>query len=444
MARKKILRSVIIAVAVVVLLAACIFFLWEKQFNPYRGTVSGFDNSLPLEADMTVEQAQRDIAFVYAKLAERHPMWLEDDAPRVEVVKDLYVDALAELSLDDDGIVSAMDVWRAVSKMAAVLGDGHTSVWWQNPNQLFIDNIIVYEAGGKPVAINGVPVEDVIERFRPLSSFETEATFLSGIFNTKVIRKHYLDLIDIDTSTGARFTCVGKNGTLYDSWYTFVPADKVLMSSDSPEENDAGWVYYTVDRDADLAVFTLRECNYNDEYRQALKSFFNDVASSCISHIAVDLRDNGGGNSKVADEFIRYLPADGYESFWCDIRYGPFLAKFHNSHHKNKSASPVFTGDVYVLTDTDTFSSAMDFAMLMKDNGLGYIVGEASGNQPESYGDCLYFQLPESKLALSVSFKKWYRIDRTKAGELIEPDYPCNPDEAVEEVKRIIAERSMP
>lgn len=443
MGRKKILRSVIITVAVVAIVAACLFFLWEIFFNPRRGTVSGFDNSLSLEAELTVEQAQRDIAFVYAKLAERHPAWLEDDASRAEDVKTLYEESLAGISSAENGTVTVMDVWRAVSKMTAALGDGHTSVGWQNPDQRFIDNLIVYEEGGKPDAINGVPIEDVIERFRPLSSYETEATFLSGIFNTKLIRKHYLDLIGIDTSEGVCFTCNGKDGALFDSLYTFVPADKVVMSSHSSEENDAGWVYYTVDRDADLAVFTLRECNYNDEYRQTLKSFFNDVASSGISHVAVDLRDNGGGNSKVADEFIRYLPADGYEGFWGDIRYGPFLAKFHSAHHNNKSASPVFTGDVYVLTDTDTFSSAMDFAILVKDNGLGYIVGEASGNQPESYGDCLYFQLPESKLTLSVSFKKWYRIDRTKAGELIEPDYPCNPKEAVDEVKRIIAERSM-
>lgn len=441
---KKILRTVIIVVAVLAVITVCGLILWEKHFNPRRGTVEDFEYSLPLESELTVEQAQRDIAFVYAKLAERHPMWLEDGATRVENVKDLYVDALADLSLDEDGIVTAMDVWRAVSKMTAALGDGHTSVWWQNPGMRFIDNLIVYQAGGRPVAINGIPIEDVIETLRPYTSYETEATFLDSVFNTNIIREHYLNLIGIDTETGAHFTCVKDNGTLYDCWYNFVSADKVLVAEDSPAGNDAGWVYYEVDPAADLGVFTLTDCTVNDEYRAVLKGFFEEVAAAGVTNIAVDLRGNGGGNSKVADEFIRYLPVDRYDGWWGDIRYGPFLAKFRNVHHKNRHASPVFDGTVYVLTDVSTFSSAMDFAMLIEDNGLGYVVGEASGNQPESYGDCLYFQLPESKLGLSVSFKKWYRIDQTKAGELIEPDYPCDPDRAIEEVKRLIAERSMP
>lgn len=438
---KKLLRVVIIVVAAIAVLSVCGYILWEKHFNPQRGTVQNFENSLPLETELTVEQAQRDIAYVYAKLAERHPMWLEADAPRVEDVKDLYVDALADLSLDEDGIVTCMDVWRSLSRMTAALHDGHTYVSWQNPGELYIDNTVVYEAGGRPVAINGIPMDELLERFRPLTSFETEGTFLNGVFNRRLIRKHFLDLVGINTDTGVHFTCRKDDGTLYDCWYNFVTADKVLQPAKAADSSGS-WVSYTVDPASDLAVFTLKECNYNDEYKRVLQSFFDEVAASGVSNVAVDLRSNGGGNSLVANEFIRYLPADGYEGWWCDVRFGPFLAKFRNVHHKNKHAEPVFDGNVYVLTNVATYSSAMDFTMLIKDNGLGCVVGEASGNLPGSYGDCLYFQLPESRLVLSISGKKWYRTDQTKASELIEPDYPCAPDKAIEEVKRIIAERS--
>lgn len=441
MNRKKLLHIVLIAVSAIVVLSVCGLILWEKHFNPHRGTVDNLEYSLPLEDELTVDQARRDLSYAYASLADRHPMWLEDDASRVEQVKDLYVDALADLSLDEDGVVTVMDVWRAVSKMTAVLGDGHTYSWWQNPNQRFIDNLIMYGNGGKPLAVNGIPIEDVIESFRMYSSYETEAAFINSVYNSKIIREHYLNLIGIETGTGTHFTCLRDNGTLYDCWYNFVTADRVLQPQE-PADTDTSWVSYKIDQAADLAVFTLKSCDFNDEYRQTLKAFFTEVAAAGISNVAVDLRGNGGGQSAVADEFIHYLPADSYESWWGDIRYGPFLAKFHNAHHKNRHADPLFNGTVYVLTDVDTYSSAMDFAMLIKDNGLGFIVGEASGNQPESYGDCLYFQLPESKLALSVSFKKWYRIDQTKAGQLIEPDFPCEPEMAPEEVKKIILERS--
>lgn len=87
-----------------------------------------------------------------------------------------------------------------------------------------------------------------------------------------------------------------------------------------------------------------------------------------------------------------------------------------------------------MLTDTWTYSAAMDFAMLIQDNGLGTIVGSPSGNLPDSYGDCLFFQLPNSGMPLTVSYKRWYRIDKSKAGEPIMPDIVVEPEKALEKV----------
>ena len=92
----------------------------------------------------------------------------------------------------------------------------------------------------------------------------------------------------------------------------------------------------------------------------------------------------------------------------------------------------LFDGDVYVLTSTDTFSSAMDFAMLISDNKLGIVVGEASGNKPRSYGDIAVFKLKNSGLIMRVSTKKWYRVDETITDEFIKPDIECNSEDALQ------------
>ena len=93
-----------------------------------------------------------------------------------------------------------------------------------------------------------------------------------------------------------------------------------------------------------------------------------------------------------------------------------------------------------MLTDVYTYSAAMDFTMLVADNHIGTIVGEASGNMPDSYGDILMFALPNSKLTLTVSYKNWHRIDQSKTGEPIEPDYPCDPKDAMGVAQRLIRE----
>lgn len=157
-----------------------------------------------------------------------------------------------------------------------------------------------------------------------------------------------------------------------------------------------------------------------------------------IQNVVVDLRNNGGGNSTVANEFIRYLPVDTYKGWDSYVRYGDYLLKNKDIIETNNKHPKTFNGNLYVLTNFRSYSSAMDFAMYIVDNNLGTLVGETSGNKPNSYGDCLYFNLPNSKLGLSVSFKKWFRIDKTKNDEPLTPDYETTSSEALNKVYELI------
>ena len=91
-----------------------------------------------------------------------------------------------------------------------------------------------------------------------------------------------------------------------------------------------------------------------------------------------------------------------------------------------------------MLTSNSTFSSAMDFAVVISDNGIGTVIGEIPGNMPDAYGDKLTFQCPNSRLVLSVSYKKFYRVDSTKNGEPLIPDYQTDSDKAVEKLYELI------
>ena len=80
----------------------------------------------------------------------------------------------------------------------------------------------------------------------------------------------------------------------------------------------------------------------------------------------------------------------------------------------------------------------MDFATVIQDNGIGKVIGETPGNMPTAYGDKLGFQLPESKLVLSVSYKKFYRVDINKSIEPLIPDYTVEADKALEKLVEYI------
>ncbi|MBP3041432.1 hypothetical protein J9303_18465 [Bacillaceae bacterium Marseille-Q3522] len=62
---------------------------------------------------------------------------------------------------------------------------------------------------------------------------------------------------------------------------------------------------------------------------------------------------------------------------------------------------------------------------MFKDNQIGKIVGEPTGNSPSSYGDTLTLQMPKSKLGFTVSFKKFTRPNPENDPEdALYPDIP--------------------
>lgn len=137
-----------------------------------------------------------------------------------------------------------------------------------------------------------------------------------------------------------------------------------------------------------------------------MTEFFTEVKAGQIQTVVVDLRQNSGGNSLVANEFMRYSDIDRYYTFGSiEVRFGPVL-------WKNKSV--LFHGSTYVLTSPQTFSSATNFAVILSDNELGIIVGETSGGMPTSYGDILKFQTPNTKLMYTILYKRFHRPDESK------------------------------
>ncbi|MBQ5439219.1 MAG: peptidase S41, partial [Clostridia bacterium] len=81
-------------------------------------------------------------------------------------------------------------------------------------------------------------------------------------------------------------------------------------------------------------------------------------------------------------------------------------------------------------TSNSTFGSGTMFAEMIQDNGFGKIIGEQCSDFPDTYGEVVVFQTPNSVLSFQVSSKHFYRIDESKCNLPIEPDYVCTADQA--------------
>ena len=436
--KQKWIKHIKIFLCVFVICTMALYGAWRIWLDPYRGTVDTFEQSEKLDTVLTGMQAAEDLEFIVSHLQERHPACISD---LPAAVRKAYEREHAELSESTD--VTVLSLWQSASRVLACLGDAHTAVRAYYKDIKFLPLLFSWKgqrlicSGGEydnyvVNKIGGVPVAQLYERFQEQFSYELDS-WARHAFASRINHSDYLAFVGINAEREVEISLERQNdGSLVNK--AFALQDNVISIPSGTEP----FYDYSIDGASGVGIFTLRQCIYDKTYKSALKDFFISVRGEGVHSIIVDLRGNPGGNSFVAKEFIRYLPAEGYQVGSSNVRFSPIIWKNQPGQQENQQAEYVFSGDVYVLTSTDTFSAAMDFATLLSDNGLCTVVGEIPGNMPSSYGDILYFQTPNALLVFTVSYKYFIRPDATKSSLPLLPDVQVPAHDAMEEALRLI------
>lgn len=384
-----------------------------------------FEPTLPLDTRLSSEQAQKDLKYVYDTVRAKHPVFLIDDGAEKRF-GDVYIKLRREL-MDKDG-VTVNELWEKSAELVCTLDDAHTIVTASGTEYVNGgDEISKAYNDGTLVSIDGISADSMKEHFKKVFPCEPQVSFYADyMFGVVLEYGSWLTLLGADVSDGIDVV-IGENTKHFD------------MTDEPPERKQLELCSYKIDKENSLGVFTLNRCEMSAEYTDRLSEFFGAVRDNNIENIAVDLRSNGGGTTEVINEFLRYINISDYKLFGgTDIRIGGNLISYRDEITPNKPVDNAFDGRVYALTSNYTFSSAMDFATVIQDNGIGKVIGETPGNMPTAYGDKLGFQLPESKLLLGVSYKKFYRVDIDKSEEPLIPDCTVNADEALEKLVEYI------
>ena len=413
--------------------------VWKTEFDPgwntcyYRDGVWDKDSG---NAVVSREEAMEDLDYVIKYLKKIHPLTLHG-LPEEMAAKEKEVREWIKGQEEMEGYVLA----RELESIAALLGDGHTHVEENYPEYHLMKHIYEHnKRGDTMVGINGERFEEFLKNHPGLCSYELEA-YGVRLLKNRIVSLEGLKYLGIDVTGDITYNYVSEKGEEVTETVRaedFLPMEEYLAyeegvtGDDLRGGEDRGFVYYDVDEELSLAVLTLTDCNYNKTYRETVRKFFDEVAERNLKTVAVDLRNNSGGSSMVANEFISYLAVDSYKSWGDEVRLNPLLIKRAGTVSKNWRKGAGFSGKVYVLTGVRSYSSAMDFAMLIQDNGIGKLIGEPCGNLPASYGDVKRFQLPNSGLVMQVSMKRWHRVDETKEELPLIPDVECPEEDAME------------
>lgn len=405
--------------------------------DPYADNAKEIGSSLAINANIERNLAIEDLNYIVNMIRKHHVSAVNGVKDSVQKQYEKEINNLPQNP-------TTLDVWRAASRILNKLQDGHSKckLYSHDPSkQLNIefkkDDTGLYcifsnDEKKKVSKINGVDEDIIYNTFLEQFSYENKY-YAYYNFENYLRFSDKLSWLGIQNNDGINIE-YEENGQAKEKHVSFIE-DKKTQEPIYIKSQE-----FKIDENNNIGIFTLNTCNFNDDYKNAVKEFFSQVKEKNIANIAIDLRQNGGGDSMVIGEFLRYLNIEKYNEFGSKVRYGKFVLNRGSKVIVNKKYEDLlFNGKVYVLTSNSTFSSAMMFSVIIGDNNLGKIIGEPSGNKPCSYGDILQYQLPNSKLAFSTTYKYWIRPDTSKEDEEAQvPDYKVESSKAIEKLYEII------
>lgn len=444
-------------------------------------------NSTEAKELYTPKELKEDFDFMIKTMEEVHPNLY------YAIDKDTFEKESIDIRNSIKKPMSAIDFYKITAPLIAKLKDGHTSL---KPPFIILDKylqegekIFPYEISIKDNRLwaikdtaneNIIPIGSEILSINNVMSSEiiTESIkCLSGEknnFRIKVL-ENYLSLI--------YWTLYGKSDT-YTIEYSF-NNDKQIVTVDGATYNriDAyveykgksqdsivNYTFYTIP-EISAGVIDFRSFTNFAAFENFLENTFVEINKNNLSNLIIDIRENGGGNSALGDlltcyitdnNFATYSRVDEKGSSQIIDRYkakgqsvqvsadgssavisnGSYSKKItvgtiYTSDCEEEIPYPVknkFTGNVYLLTSSYTFSSATDFASIFKDYKLGTIIGEETGGLATSYGDVYSFKLPNTNLDAGVSYKYFVRPSGSEdMSSGVIPDYEVS--QTIDDIK---------
>ena len=158
-----------------------------------------------------------------------------------------------------------------------------------------------------------------------------------------------------------------------------------------------------------------------------LDSVMDVIKEKKLSTLAIDLRNNSGGNSMLGDLLLSYLTDKKFtlmgKRYWkISDPYKNYLLKVDSkAEYREKVSGTVwirgnckpsksnfrvkdkFKGNIYFITGPFTFSSANMLADGVKHYKLGTIIGEPTGESTNDFGEVYSFELPNSKISMNCT-----------------------------------------
>lgn len=194
-----------------------------------------------------------------------------------------------------------------------------------------------------------------------------------------------------------------------------------------------------------IPAFAVRNDADAQAYSRTIDSVFTIATRDHADKLVIDISQNSGGNSIVGTMLINHFYSKPYLTYQMKWRrskeYLALIKSWGNEDaayealapgatlHRNASTvtpdgeTQKFSGKIYVVIGNGTFSSAIMFATIVKDNKLATLIGQSPRlGHPTHFGEQYNSKLPNTQLSFRFGVKEWIRPLGNKVRNILEPD----------------------
>jgi len=317
---------------------------------------------------------------------------------------------------------SDFEVILELMKLTRRIGDGHTAVSLRHlethtfPFEVkFIENewrVVKISHEHKNLlksslaAVEGVPIDEVAAKVSEVAQFVenkhsqvvrtgsylTISELLQALQITKNTNSAEFTFIDLDNKK-ITVTLEALDEGAAEKTANFVALSISVPEITKPNSPMFDYLWYAPIKSTKAVYIQFNSYPTFEDMQVFGEELVGYITENEIKQVVIDMRNNGGG----------------------DLYVGVVLA-----YALNLADTIDWKQGVYVMTDAVTFSAATSNSALFKQLLNAKIVGQSTGSNPTGYQDMDQFELPNSKLVITYSKRRFELSETVTQG--IQPD----------------------
>ncbi|WP_152001050.1 MULTISPECIES: S41 family peptidase [unclassified Imperialibacter] len=375
----------------------------------------------------TDSQVKEDLQFLIGSIEEFEPALYGYNPDFKE-----KTDAVIRSVVSD---MSVLAYFSLASKIVSLANEGHFNLgdWSDVAHKGFVDNTYKYmplsvmviddrifvwinsanseelQRGDEILSINGRASADIIASMLPYipSDGHIETYRLKSL--TMGFPWMYYLYVEQPESFAFEYKRQGQRSTVTiealtrEGW----TANYQQRKSAAPEEATGVKQVYEFDIKGDVAVLTLKDFTrslvekHDLEAGKLYEEIFEQLKTSQVSSLIVDLRDNTGGRNEFADDLIPFIMKEAGKGLFKTTESWKGKKKDYSLPKMDKLA---FDGAIYALVNGRTYSAGAEIARYLKEYGNATVIGEETGTRYEGFaaGSTQSIVLPNSGIRIGI------------------------------------------